>query len=213
MSDEATRYYASRTDVYDDSGGDAESLRAPIKARYRVLFKGRDVLEVACGSGYWTRVLGETAASVLAVDINREILHEASERCRDLPNVTFRIADAFTFLSVPTGFDAAVAVWWYSHVPGANVPQFLHALCGVLAPGALVLFVDQLPGEGAVLAADAGGNILETRDLPDGRKFSVIKNFPTESELRAAIAPFGEDFSYAAHPDGGWWEVAWRVKG
>jgi SAM-dependent methyltransferase len=217
MNDEATRYYADRADVYDETAGsfdrDAGALREPIKARYRELFRGRDVLEVACGSGYWTRVLGEVAASVLAIDINPEILQKAVERCRDLPNVRFRIADAFTMLGVPTGWDAAVAIWWYSHVPKANLPQFLRALCGALAPGALVLFVDQLPGESAARAADPGGNSLEERALPDGRKFSVIKNFPTESEVRAAIGPFGADLRYAARPDAGSWEITWRVKG
>jgi SAM-dependent methyltransferase len=216
-SDEVTRYYAARADVYDETAGyfdkEAEALREPIKARYRELFKGKDVLEVACGSGYWTRVLGEAAAAVFAVDINPEIMAQAVARCREVPNVTFRIADAFTLLGVPTGFDAAVAIWWYSHVPKATIRQFLNALCGVLAPGALVMFMDQLPYENAARTTDAGGNVLETRTLPGGRNFSVIKNFPTEAELRAAIAPFGEDFAYAARPSEGNWEITWRVRG
>lgn len=215
-SDEVTRYYAARADVYDEAAGyfdrEAEALREPIKARYRELFKGRDVIEVACGSGYWTRVLGEVAASVVAFDINAEILQKAVERCRDLPNVRFRLADACTFLGVPTGFDAAVAIWWYSHVPRANIRQFLNALCGVLAPGALVMFMDQLPYENVVRTTDAGGNLLEERSLPGGRKFSVIKNFPSEAELRDAITPFAADFSYNARPAEGSWEVVWRVK-
>jgi SAM-dependent methyltransferase len=216
-SDEVTRYYAARADVYDETAGyfeeEAEVLREPIKARYRELFKGRDVLEVACGSGYWTRVLGETAASVFAFDINMEILQKAVERCAGLTNVTFRIADAYTFLGVPTGFDAAVAIFWYSHIPKANIRQFLNALCGVLAPGALVMFCDQLPYEPSVRVTDEHGDVLEERKLPDGRTFSVIKNFPTEAELRAAIAPFGDDFAYSINTAKGNWEVIWRVKG
>jgi protein-L-isoaspartate O-methyltransferase len=217
MTDEVTRYYAARADVYDETAGyfdrDAEALREPLKDRYRELFKGKNVLEVACGSGYWTRVLGEVAASVFAFDINQEILPKAVERCRDLPNVTFRIADAYTFLGVPTGFDAAVAVWWYSHVPKANLSQFLRALRGVLAPGALVMFNDQLPYEPAVRTTDRHGDTREERTLPDGRRFSVIKNFPSEAELRAAVSPFASEFAYAACPGEGRWEVVWRVKG
>jgi len=211
-----TRYYAARADVYDETAGyldrEAEALREPIKARYRELFKGRDVLEVACGSGYWTRVLAEVAASVFAFDINTECLQKAAERCAGFTNLTLRIADAYTFLGVPTGFDAAVAIFWYSHIPKANIPQFLNAFCGVLAPGALVMFIDQLPYEPAVRTTDESGNVLEERTLPGGRTFSVIKNFPTEAELRAAIEPFGADISYTTRPAEGNWEVVWRVR-
>ena len=74
--EEIVRYYASRNDVYDEAavylGKEAEELRAPIKDIYRRLFSGKNVLEIACGSGYWTRVLAGVAASVLAVDINVE---------------------------------------------------------------------------------------------------------------------------------------------
>lgn len=216
-SDEVTRYHAARADVYDETASyldrEAEALREPIKARYRELFKGRDVLEVACGSGYWTRVLAGVAASVFAFDINAEILQKAVERCAGLPNVTFRIADAYTFLGVPTGFDAAVAIFWYSHIPRANIPQFLDALCRVLAPGALVMFIDQLPYEPAFRTMNEAGNVLpEGRALPAGRTFSVIKNFPTEAELRASITPFGEDIAYTARPAEGNWEIVWRVR-
>jgi len=214
--DEVIRYYAARADVYDETAGyldgEAEALREPVKARYRELFRDKNVLEIACGSGYWTRVLGETADFVLAVDINEDIMKHAVLRCRDLPNVRFQLADAFTLEGVPFGFDAAVAIWWYSHMPRRRIPEFLAALVTTLQPGATVMFVDQLPYEGCERSVDDNGDTVETRTLPDGRTFSVIKNFPSEAELRWVLAGFGTDICYLARPEEGNWEVVWRVK-
>ncbi|MCJ7605228.1 MAG: class I SAM-dependent methyltransferase [Dehalococcoidales bacterium] len=213
LEDDITRYYAERADVYDETAGyfneEAEQLRAPIKDRYRQMFRGKDVLEIACGSGYWTEVLGRVAKSVLAFDITEEIISRAVERCRTLPNVRFQIADAYTLGGVPGGFGAAVAIWWWSHVPKEKIRQFLTALHTKLAPGALVMFVDQLPYEGFIRTTDDGGNTLEVRELPDGRTFSIVKNFPAEQEIRDALADFAGDIRYTERPAEGNWEVVY----
>ena len=52
-------------------------------------FKHTDfVLELGCGCGAMTRYLGETGATVIAVEGSRRRAAIASERCRDLPNVS-----------------------------------------------------------------------------------------------------------------------------
>jgi len=202
--------------MYDETAGytdpQAERLRVPIKARYQELFLGHNVLEVACGTGYWTAIIGERAESVLAIDINQSLVSIAEDRCRHLSNVKFQIADAYTLDGVPTGFTAALGIWWWSHVPREQITAFLAALHSKLVPGAFVLFVDQLPYGGHVRRQDAGGNTLEQRPLPDGRSFEIVKNFPTKDDVRNALAGISDSVQYNQRPDEKSWSVTYTTK-
>jgi len=181
--DKVTKYYEARAPVYDETAGyqdrEAEQLRIPIKTRYREMFSGHDVLEIACGTGYWTSVIAEVASSVSAVDINPTLISQAQERCRHLNNVKFQIADAYTLQGVSSGFSAAFGIWWLSHVPKELITTFIDTLHRKLLPGAFVLFVDQLMYGGYNRRQDSMENTLELRHLPDGRSFEIIKNFPS----------------------------------
>ena len=216
LIDDVINYYAARAPVYDESAGytdeEAEKLRVPIKARYLGIFRGRNVLEIACGTGYWTKVVGEVAKSVLAIDINPSLISVAEERCKHLKNVRFQITDAYGLKDVPAGFDAALGIWWWSHIPKKYIKTFLAALHKKLVPGAIVMFVDQLPYDGFIREKDAEGNTLEQRILPDGRSFMIVKNFPTEQEVIDALTGFADGIRYVERPDEKNWDVTYRTR-
>jgi len=216
LIDKVVKYYAERAGIYDETAGYndevAEELRAPIKDRYRKLFTGHDVLEIACGSGYWTQVVGEIAKSVLAIDINQPMIAHARVRCRQLPQVTFRISDAFSLQGIPGHFTAAFAIWWWSHIPRSEIKTFLAALHSKLIPGALVLFTDQLPCEGPRRRVDADGNVIESRFLPDGRTFEVVKNFPTVAEITEALGTTADNIEYVERPQEKSWTVTYTTR-
>jgi len=209
------RYYAERAHIYARSAGildaEAEKLREPIKARYREFFRGRNVLEIACGTGYWTAVIAETADSVFGIDINEKMIKQACRRCICFPNVQFRIADAYKLANVPGGFDSAAGFWWWSHVPRAYLRSFLSTLHTRLLPGAAVAFVDHLPYGGFKRRIGETGDTLEERKLPFGRKVYIVKNFPSEQEVRDALADRGESVAYVARITENNWEVTYRT--
>jgi protein-L-isoaspartate O-methyltransferase len=216
LGDEAARYYNERASVFDDAAGYtnpvSEKMRGPIKKRFQETLRGRKVLEIACGTGYWTAVIGEAAESVLAIDINRSLLEQAQKRCCHQENVRFQMADAYTLEGVPDGFDAAFGYGWWSHMPKKNIKTFLMALQSKLVPGALVLFNDQLPYDGFYRRQDKDGNILEQRILPNTRSFMIVKNFPDEQEIKDALSGLAEDIQYTRRQEEEHWEVVYKTK-
>ena len=215
-TDRIAEYYAQRAPEFDASAGYtdpvAEERRAPIKAGFRRLLRGHDVLEVACGTGYWTAVVAETARSVLATDINPPVLAIARERCRLLLNVEFMEADAYSLEGVPGDFTAACSFFWWELMPRERVRPFLLALHSKLAPGALVLFADHLPYEGRVRRENADGDTIEERVLRDGRHFEVVKNFYTRQQIAEVLRDMAIDMRFGELPGGKGWRLIYRAR-
>ena len=221
ISEETARYYAARAPEYDLSAGyltlDADPVRLAKKRRYQQLFRGHDVLEIACGTGYWTEVLAETAKSVVGIDVNPEMISRAQSRCEHLPHVKFRLADAYSLGPEAGTFSAAFAVWWWSHIPRSRLREFLLSLHRGLIPGALVLFTDQLEydvprvdGMATQRHEDSNGDTIERRVLSDGQEYDIVKNFPTEQELVAALSGFGSGIQYREWPGEKHWELTYK---
>jgi SAM-dependent methyltransferase len=152
--------------------------------------RARRVLEIACGTGYWTQHIAQTAASVVATDLAEETLQIAQAKAYPPGRVRFAIADAYALGPELGTFDAAFAGFWWSHVPLACIEEFLRSLHARLEGGARVMFFDNRYVEGSstpIAELDADGNSYQLRPLPDGSRVRVLKNFPSEAELRARL--------------------------
>jgi len=185
-------YYAQRAAEYEriyEKPERQEDLRQ-LKDWVRTALSGRAVLEVACGTGYWTQVAAETARSIAAFDLNEAVLDIARRKPIDPQKVTFRIGDAYQLPVAPGQFDAALVAFWWSHVPRERLAAFMDGLRLALQPGAFVVFIDNtfVPGNSTPLSrTDAGGNTYQQRSLDDGRRFEVLKNYPTDGQLRETV--------------------------
>jgi SAM-dependent methyltransferase len=192
-ADKLITYYAARAAEYDEvyckpeRQEDIRSLRSIL----RDLLRGHSVLEVACGTGFWTQEIATTANHVHATDASDSVLKIASERLRHHRNVSVDRDDAFTVRGAGGVFDAAFAGFWWSHVrKGEQLCRFLDVLHARLQPGALVVFADNRYVEHSsvpISRKDADGNTYQMRQLRDGIEYEVLKNFPGEAEVRSVL--------------------------
>jgi len=190
-------YYAARAAEYDRIYEKPErqpDLRQ-IEAWLPPHFVGTHMLELACGTGHWTRFLAPVAACVLAVDIAPETLAIARGRVPQ-DTVRFSVGDAYAPPRAEPAFDAAFAGFWLSHVPRRRQREFLSGLGSVLKPGARVVLLDNrfVPGSSSpITEEDAEGDSFQTRLLADGTAHRVLKNFPSEAQLLAMVEGLGTD--------------------
>ena len=196
--EELKRYYDRRAPEYEAlyqrtmPERNAELRR--IEADLRGLATGRRVLEVACGTGYWTEILAGVADRVVATDVSREML--AVARLRDLAEdkVTFIESDAYALDNVDGDFDLGVANFWLSHVPKSKLADFFDVFHARLGPGALVFMTDNhhvAAYGGEFRSYPDEEDTYKYRELDDGSTWEVIKNYYSEDDLRAMVEPRG----------------------
>ena len=198
---ELREYYAARAQEYESIYRKAErqpELRK-LEALLPDMLGGRRVLELACGTGYWTQFLARKARSIVAVDASTETLAIAAAKGLPADEVELRIADVYELPGELGLFDGAFAGFWWSHVPIPDRHRFLRSLDERLGSGARVVLLDNLYVEGsstAIARRDGDGNTYQLRRLADGSEHVVLKNFPTESELNSVVEPFGRNFRF-----------------
>jgi SAM-dependent methyltransferase len=157
-----------------------------------------DVLELACGTGLWTRHLVGYADTLTAVDGSEEVL--AINRARvGSPSVRYIQADLFDW-TPPGSYDACVFTFWLSHVPQQRFAAFWEMVARALRPGGRVLFIDSARTDRST-AADhqlpVDDEATMTRRLDDGREFQIVKRFYDPRGLESDLASLGWAFEVA----------------
>ena len=217
-------YYAQRAAIYErvyfkpERQADLRAMEAWLPAQ----FNGRRVLEVACGTGWWTLHGARDAHTWLATDLNPETMDVA--RYKPLPAcVQLATVDAYTFAELGSqtvgaaschgaSFDAAFAGCWWSHVPLPRLQSWLATLHARLEPGARVVMLDNryVPGSSTPLSrTDADGNSYQNRPLDDGSVHEVLKNFPTRTQAIAQLGPRAQDPQWTEY--GHYWVLSYRL--
>jgi ubiquinone/menaquinone biosynthesis C-methylase UbiE len=197
-------YYAARAPEYDRIYAKPErqdDLRQ-IEQWLPTVFAGASVLEVACGTGYWTQFIAPVARQVVAVDAAPDTMRVARERVGQ-GKVEFLEGDAYALDLGGRRFQGGFAGFWFSHVPRSRVREFLLGFHRVLEPGATVVLLDNLYVEGSstpISERDAEGNSYQIRKLEGGDTHRLIKNFPIEAQLRDDLAGLATQVRYRAWP-------------
>lgn len=104
--------------------------------------------------------------------------------------VQFSLLDAHSLSFRPGVFDAAVATFWFSHVPRERVAEFLEGLHRVLGRNSTVFLADNVYVSGlggCLLKQEGGDNTYKRRRFSDGTEHKVLKNYYSLNELTALI--------------------------
>jgi SAM-dependent methyltransferase len=190
-------YYRDRAPEYDEfyEIPEREDNLAQLKGWLIERAKGRSILEVAAGTGYWTEAAAPVAKSIVATDYNREMLALAGRRALG-PHVTLLTADAYALPVFDSAFNLGMAHLWWSHVGKQRRNEFLLHFVSRLQPGASILMIDQIfvPGRCTPISGrDEWGNLLTQRTLKNGKNYEIIKNYPTAEELQESFEPFSDN--------------------
>ena len=191
-NDPVARYYASSTQALDAALSRAERAHDLAKVRERIaaLVRGQTVLELACGTGYWTEVIAASAERVLATDILDEMIERAGRRRLPEGKVAFRRVDGLDLPDDLGTFSCVFIGFWWSHLKRDEQDDLLVQLRARLGANVTLILLDDVYVEGSsttVARTDAQGNTYEIVTAPDGERFELPKNYPADSALRKRL--------------------------
>ncbi len=198
-NDNMEQYYRRRAPEYEQIYyRDNPVRRGELKdeaQRLAELVRGKKVLELACGTGYWTEIMSQSAASITASDLAPEMLVEAQKKEFGCP-VSFVQANMFEQPFGKSCYDIVAVGFWFSHQPKQEYDAYFDAIEKPLRPGGRIWMIDNNPAaEGGLpitCHVDEQGNNYKERSLSNGDTYRVLKNYFERADLEAI---FGSRFS------------------
>jgi demethylmenaquinone methyltransferase/2-methoxy-6-polyprenyl-1,4-benzoquinol methylase len=204
---EQAAYYRARAAEYDEwwqrQGRYDRGLEATTRWREEVAQVERaldglglagDVLELACGTGWWTERLARGAGTLTCLDASPEAMEINRARLVGAGLMLPHYVEADLFAWTPDrAYDVVFFSFWLSHVPPERFDRFWGAVAQALKPGGRAVLVDSLPDETSTardhrMPDEAG---LQERRLNDGRTFHIVKLFREPQELTSRLADLG----------------------
>jgi SAM-dependent methyltransferase len=209
-------YYTARAGTYEQEvygRPERQADLAVLKERVREAVHGQRVLEIACGTGYWTGLLAQSAAAVLATEINPAMIEVAQAKALPADKVGFALANAFDLQIEEGAFPVCFAAFWWSHVQRQDQAGFLARLRSKLGKDTLLILMDDVyveAGNEPIARTDLEGNTYQIHTLASGGRHEVLKNFPTDSALRKKMGPHVKDIRIARLEH--YWMLTGRLK-
>jgi trans-aconitate methyltransferase len=202
---EQVAYYRARAGEYDewwfrtgryDHGAelnaawfaDVGEVEAALVARLEHARPSR-ALELACGTGLFTRHIAPRVGHLLALDASPEVV--AINRARvAAANADYAIEDLFAWQ--PSGrYDFVFMSFWLSHVPDDRFVEFWTKVSSALTDGGSAYVIDS----GWDMTSSAKNHIrpdrengVAARKLNDGSEFRIVKVFHEPDALARRLA-------------------------
>jgi demethylmenaquinone methyltransferase/2-methoxy-6-polyprenyl-1,4-benzoquinol methylase len=203
LIEEQIEYYRKRAAEYDETsappGDPLAAYARKIEAALDRFRPAGQVLEIASGTGTWTRRLLQHAATVTALDSSPEMHDLSREKLGKGARVRYIEADVFSW-EPDAQYDVVFFSNWLSHVPPASFERFWALVRRALGPEGRVFLVDEVKDAWRnedLLREDFvhGPSVpIVRRQLLDGQTFRVAKVFWDPEELASSLRDLGWDF-------------------
>ncbi len=212
---EQIAYYRARASEYEETAlptlgaGDSPMAREWRDAERVVhsLPQYTNILELACGTGVWTRLLAQHTEHLTALDAAPEMLEINRSRVND-PRVKYECVDLFEW--EPTQeYELVFMAFWLSHVPEAQLDSFLKRVRRALKANGHVFILDEPQGTKNVIPTSEN---IQARTLNDGRTFNIVKEYYAPEELRERMMRLGFARGEISRGDYFFWLRATRSK-
>ena len=193
-------YYNKRLEEYEAiyAKPERQTDLQKLVARLQADIKNCTVLELACGTGWWTEKLASHASSWTATDADSAALEIVKQKTIQGLS-TAQLLNAFQ-PQVNELVDCVFAAHWYSHLKLNEQQAFFEAVHTCLKPGGCLIMLDNKYVSGSstsISRTDTIGNTYQRRPLKDGSTYEVLKNFPTQEQLHQS----GTAFAFAVQAD------------
>ena len=99
---------------------------------------GMTILEIGCGTGYFTRELTRRGADIVAIDVSPDLLEIAKAKY-SAPNVRYEIQNAYALTYADAMFDSVVGSSILHHL---EIEEALREIYRVLKPGGTIYFTE-----------------------------------------------------------------------
>jgi SAM-dependent methyltransferase len=189
MLEEHGRYEA---DSLDPTTSDPDTTElARVEEALKAFGAEGDVLEMACGTGWWTQRLALTARSVTAIDSSAQML-ELSRKRVVAGNVSWLEANVFDW-SPDRQYDVVFFAFFLSHVPPDLFDGLWTTIAASLKRDGRVFFLDEFAWDRADEYEQPTGDDRGTtiRHLEDGREYRMIKVYYAPKMVQQRLEGLG----------------------
>jgi len=184
---DAVKYYSERAKEYENvySKPERKDELKKITITLQNIFRNKSLIEIACGTGYWTERISQTAKSVYAIDINDSVLEVAKSKSYSQNNVTFAKMDLYG-MKLNEQYESLFGGFILSHIKWQEINNFMKIISEFVIPGGRIVLLDNNYVEGSsspIIFTDEFGNTYQKRKLLDRSEHIIIKNFLTREYL------------------------------
>jgi len=187
-------YYAKRAQEYETIylKPERQEYIKESKIILKKYFEGKTVLEIACGTGFWTETISEVSKSILAIDINNEMLEIAKNKKYNC-KIDFIQDDSYKLEKVNGNYDSLFSGFWFSHIPKSKIKIFFNIIHNKLNENAIIVFMDNMYVDGSsipITRFDTDRNSYQIRKLKDNSQYEIFKNFYSVNELKDLVQDY-----------------------